>query len=35
MEEKVPADMTYKEWENKFVVDVDNDIDYMSNSFRL
>lgn len=26
--------MTYKEWENKFVVDVDNDIDYMSNSFR-
>ncbi len=34
MEEKVPADMTYKEWENKFVVDVDNDIDYMSNSFR-
>lgn len=32
--EKVPADMTYKEWEDKFVVDVDNDIDYMSNSFR-
>lgn len=25
--EKVPADMTYKEWESKFVVDVDDDMD--------
>lgn len=32
--EKVPADMTYKEWESKFVVDVDDDMDYMTNSFR-